>query len=912
MGIPRFVKTLITRYPLIIGNIRNEADIPIIHNLYLDLNSTIHELSHSNADNILALLKNKSYEQIYQETCDIIDQIVQLIKPKSLLVIALDGVSPISKISDQLKSRYSKSLIENNYEIIDFLYDLDLGKRNQFDKNQISPCTNFMIDLENFIDNYIQQKKKENAYIWKDIDIIFSGTNVPGEGEYKIMEIIREEKIKNENKLINHCIYSKDADFILLSLLCHEANIVLLKKGSSNKNQYNFESTKENNFLNFNEFLYISVLREFLDIEFCKLKLKFEYNIEKLCDDFSFLCFLYGNDFIPPLLSLDTDGKVFEFVINSYKNSLLKFNGYLTNNGLINFNNFKIFMNELSMKESEYFNEKCDFFKRILISRKNNHIYNSSLLQIYEEEISLNKDDFNTITDKYERLKKLINKSFAIVRKINNINDMEIISRDEEFGKDLEDYFVNKFVKEYNKDKYKGRAFYYKEKFHINIEDNDGKIKLNKIILNYIEGLQWNLLYFKGYISWNWNYLFNYCPLISNIAKFNFQKNQNEIINNNIIQLKGEPLPPYIQHCLIFPSYNLIPKNYHKIIEIIPEYYYYQIKFDNNGSPFASQFLARSPKISGSKMIQDLIQFDANEFPKTENYTKIKESYGKEYLYNKNNEKSIYIHKRENEIFLEKYNINKTDILFPSIEKINNYKYIEGYINRNIGKNKIIQINSLFIYISLDEKKYKKINKIIIDEILKEKIISYGYPQIKIGYLTGVYYNNKYYSKNGQNSYLIDYEGIIKKDYEYIGLKILDLAILVEVVPLLFIGNGKIEFDYEYKYLIPLEITSVNKTNDIYREYLNNILKMYNVKEEEIKLDEEKLKNDKQIFLYDNSVKRNKSEIKDKNKINDKNKFKGKNINQKRKKHCPKIERQIINLKFIKIDDFFYNFDFDN
>ena len=48
---------------------------------------------------------------------------------------------------------------------------------------------------------------------------------------------------------------------------------------------------------------------------------------------------------------------------------------------------------------------------------------------------------------------------------------------------------------------------------------------------------------------------------------------------------------------------------------------------------------------------------------------------------------------------------------------------------------------------------------------------------------------------------------MIKKDYEYIGLKILDLSILIEVVPLLFIGNDIIEFDYEYKYLIPLEIT---------------------------------------------------------------------------------------------------------
>ena len=336
MGIPRFAKTLMTRYPLITSNIRNESDKPIIHNLYLDLNSTIHELSHSTFENILALLKNKSYEQIYQETCDTIDQIVQLIKPRSLLVIALDEVSPLAKISDQLKSRISKSYLENNNEIEELFNNLNLYSKNTFDKNEISPCTNFMINLKKYLDNFIQQKKKENADIWKDINIIFSGTNVPGEGEYKIMEIIREEKMNNDENIINHCILSGDADFILLSLLSHETNIVLLKKGISNKNSYNFESTKENYFSNFNELLYISVLKEYLDIEFCKLKskLKFEYNLERLCDDFSFLCFLFGNDFIPPLMSLDNDGNVFEYVLNSYKNSLLKFNDYLTNNGI--------------------------------------------------------------------------------------------------------------------------------------------------------------------------------------------------------------------------------------------------------------------------------------------------------------------------------------------------------------------------------------------------------------------------------------------------------------------------------------------------------------------------------------------------------------------------------------------------
>lgn len=254
--------------------------------------------------------------------------------------------------------------------------------------------------------------------------------------------------------------------------------------------------------------------------------------------------------------------------------------------------------------------------------------------------------------------------------------------------------------------------------------------------------------------------------------------------------------------------------------------------------------------------------------------------------------------------------------MFPSIESINNYKYIEGYFNKTVGRNKIIQINSLFIYVSLDEKKYKKINKIIIDEIFKEKIISYGYPHIKLGILLGLYYNNKLYSKEEESnilkesSYQIDYEELIKKDYEYLGLKILDLSVLIEVIPIININNGKFQFDYGYKYLIPLEITSLNKTNETHREYLKNILKMNNIKDEsDIKLDKEMIGKEKEIFLYDESIKKNKSDnAKDKNKSNNmKTKFKDKKVDRKKKKPSgPVIEREITNFKFKNLDDYYF------
>ena len=52
----------------------------------------------------------------------------------------------------------------------------------------------------------------------KDIDVIFSNSNVPGEGEHKIFEYIRESK----NQELIDLIYGLDADLIMLSLFCYE------------------------------------------------------------------------------------------------------------------------------------------------------------------------------------------------------------------------------------------------------------------------------------------------------------------------------------------------------------------------------------------------------------------------------------------------------------------------------------------------------------------------------------------------------------------------------------------------------------------------------------------------------------------------------------------------------------------
>ena len=48
MGIPKFFRWLSRRYPMILQNVKREQDVPPSDNLYLDLNSIVHNVIHGN------------------------------------------------------------------------------------------------------------------------------------------------------------------------------------------------------------------------------------------------------------------------------------------------------------------------------------------------------------------------------------------------------------------------------------------------------------------------------------------------------------------------------------------------------------------------------------------------------------------------------------------------------------------------------------------------------------------------------------------------------------------------------------------------------------------------------------------------------------------------------------------------
>ena len=434
MGIPKFAYFITNRYPLIVKKIKEDTIIPEIDNLYLDFNGIIHNVCHNYYCDASKITSTTN--QIYAEICEVIKQIVHLIKPKKLLMISVDGVAPRAKMNQQRIRRFRKELnAKKEKEAQSGEKENEINKINDednvlFDSNAISPGTKFMFNLTCYIKNYILEQKKVNED-WMNIEVLLSGSDVPGEGEHKILEYIRNYKLSEKyNPYTKHCLYGLDADLIMLSLLTHEMNFVILREDNSKmrkKDKFEDKDIKKEKYSEakiYYEFFLISVLREYLELEFnyLKKKIKFKYDFEKIIDDFIFLCFFIGNDFLPNLFSFNIENGALTHLFDFYKACIPELDGYLTDKGKINFKRVIYFFDFLSKQELHSIdmmirNNKNDKKKERIKRTNDSKEQIKLLINIKKEEKK--KKFIEDIKSKAPEEQKKIKKD-KIIQKINN------------------------------------------------------------------------------------------------------------------------------------------------------------------------------------------------------------------------------------------------------------------------------------------------------------------------------------------------------------------------------------------------------------------------------------------------------------------------------------------------------------
>ena len=355
MGVYHFFSWFKKTFSSSITNIKNnqslkDVEIPV-DNLLIDMNGLFHTSAqkiyeYGNFKRNIRFLnyqkQSKTQTDVFKDVCDSIEELLTIVKPNKRLIMAVDGPAPACKMYQQRQRRY-KSVMERKED------------DTSFDSNSISPGTKFMDNLTRYIDWYIKKRISESLE-WQKIEVIFSNANSPGEGEQKIFNYIRKYGNKDESYLL----YGSDADLIMLALTTHIENFYILRDDIS------YNKPEDNKFLLINigkTSLQLTTMMTWED------SIAFKYNKNTAINDFVFMCFLLGNDFVPHIPGLEIIEGGIDTILNVYR-TVCTFNGHITRTSFDN----KIYFNKIPLKV--FFQLISEYEKPVLEHKlKNKKIY---------------------------------------------------------------------------------------------------------------------------------------------------------------------------------------------------------------------------------------------------------------------------------------------------------------------------------------------------------------------------------------------------------------------------------------------------------------------------------------------------------------------------------------------------------
>ena len=294
---------------------------------------------------------------------------INTIVPSTYLILAVDGVAPFAKINQQRYRRFNSAYdrAENNHVVetitneqksID-ITNHTVKRKVKFDTANITAGTPFMAKIHDRIDKWF----RENVSLLPKYTYYLSH-QIPGEGEHKMLNklaeversIAEKEEISIEDfRKQPHGVYGMDSDLYFLSSI----------------RPYNFYWIRESNSINQKPpSVSINTVRNFI------VNKMSGYNdpddLMRYMYDFTLLSYLIGDDFVPPMFTLDLNvGYTLLGFCSSYKKVFDKIfeetgqryfliapdnNGKM---GQIQWYQFYQFLTEFLPLEKEYYNIKA-------------------------------------------------------------------------------------------------------------------------------------------------------------------------------------------------------------------------------------------------------------------------------------------------------------------------------------------------------------------------------------------------------------------------------------------------------------------------------------------------------------------------------------------------------------------------
>jgi len=493
------------------------------------------------------LSKNKIEEIVIEEVISYTKYLIcDIVKPKKYTYISMDGPAPRAKMIQQRSRRYKGYSDKIYIQEYKKKFKLPINE-NEWDKSaNISPGTEFMQKLSNRLLEVI--RSKGFSIHNPSMKVVISDSNVSGEGEQKILPFIRTMRNKKSTENLKCYIYGSDGDLIVLAVSTHKNNLFIIRETTEL-----FEIA--NQYIDY-QFIQINIdnLRSGFNNDLTRNFKNTSVDKKRILNDYIFLTFLIGNDFVVslPFLKIKNDGlksliAIYNDIKNNHKDYLI-----IPDPLQINMAFFKELILEISKKEDQLMKNQQNKYNRSMNGYKNP--------STIERESKMTP--FEIFLSRYTHLEvcspdhPLFEKYHEEFKKINYNNDHEIWK---------EEYY----------------------KFYLNVDKSnleDYNRVVANLVENYLESLIFTLkYYFEGVPSWKWHYKFRISPLLSDVYNYLL----NDLFNINNIQFElNEPYTPFQQLMMILPPQmsNLLPNSLKIIMDddklLCTQFYPTEIRID--------------------------------------------------------------------------------------------------------------------------------------------------------------------------------------------------------------------------------------------------------------------------------------------------------------------------------------------
>ena len=357
--------------------------------------------------------------------------------------------------------------------------------------------------------------------------------------------------------------------------------------------------------------------------------LPFPYDFERVIDDWVFMCFFVGNDFLPHLPSLEIREGAIDRLVNLYKKSVYKTGGFLTDSGLVNPERVQLIMQDLGEMEDDIFkdrqNRELEFRARNKAKKRREQGWQNRAPKWQPQGVCAPQQVGGGVTmsgsdvrhqaadmrvagmnngagagrnSTHDQLKG-VNSDEALKAVMNSGKQESGVKRQREESDDEETPDEVRLWEDGFKDRY------YESKFDVGTEDIEFRYR---IAAEYALGLCWVLrYYYQGCSSWEWYFPYHYAPFASDFINIGDVKNE--------FPLDTKPFRPLEQLMSVFPaaSRSHVPGPWGELMmdpySPIIDFYPVDFKIDLNGKKYAWQGVALLPFVDEVRLHQALESF---------------------------------------------------------------------------------------------------------------------------------------------------------------------------------------------------------------------------------------------------------------------------------------------------------------